>query len=226
MEIADQRLLWDRQHAVRGAIVEGNSDLRFKPNDTAVIFARLLPPGSRILEIGSANGRDARYWASLGYEVVALDFSQIALNQLREIGQKQGVMEKIFPVVWDIKVGHLPFNRESYFDAFYARSALHVDDTTMMQLADNLDKLLSDKSILLIEGKGPNDEKILRSRKQKNGIAIDDMEGGHVRRIWTLEFLRSMCDRFGWDIVQLSETQEEWIGVPAMFMRLIASKNK
>ena len=223
-ELTCQRTLWENQHATRGAEVECGSSLRFTPNDTAVKFAEFLPQSSRILEVGSANGRDARYWATLGHKVVATDFSLTALKQLKELGYEQGVMDSISPVVWDINVGRLPIDRCSSINAFYARSALHVCDSVMMQLASHLNKILSPNGIVLIEGKGPNDKKIARSCKRGNGTAVDHEEGGHLRRIWTTKFTKEMCSKFGWSIIHLTDEQEEWQGVPATFMRLIAKK--
>ncbi|MCK4718701.1 MAG: class I SAM-dependent methyltransferase, partial [Thermoplasmata archaeon] len=36
-------------------------------------YASLLPPGSRVLDIGSGNGRNAIYLASLGHKVIGVD---------------------------------------------------------------------------------------------------------------------------------------------------------
>lgn len=220
----NQRLLWENQHATRGNKHECGSSLRFTPNDTAVKFAEFLPSNSRILEIGSANGRDARYWAALGHHVVATDFSLTALKQLKGIGCEQGVMNNISLVIWDICIGKLPINQKASINAFYARSALHVDDSVMMQIANQIEEILSPNGYILIEGKNVNDHKIVRSHKKGNGIAIDHEEGGHMRRIWTTEFTKVMCDKLGWSIVELTDQKEEWQGVPATFLRLIARK--
>lgn len=219
----DQRILWDRQHSTRGVDLECKS-LRYTPNDTAVTFAQHLLPNSKILEVGSANGRDARYWATLGHTIIASDFSLIALKQLTEIGLEQCVMGSVTPVVWDVCVGRLPVDTKDSIDAFYARSALHINDKTMMEIAKHLNKILISGGSILIEGKSTNDKKIIRSHKPGNGIAIDHEEDGHVRRIWTFEFVQSMCDKFNWNIVYLNEVREEEIHSSAKFMRLIAKK--
>lgn len=207
-----------------GVILECSTGMRHTPNAAAVTLAEYLSPCSRIIEIGSANGRDARYWASLGHQVTAVDFSLTALRQLKEIALDQGVMGNIRPLVWDISVGHLPVTVACQVDAFYARSALHVDDDSMMQIAGHIESVLTPNGIILIEGKGPGDKKIVRSEKYPNGLAIDHVEGGHVRRVWTSEFARMMCNRFNWQVVDLTDLHEEWQGVPANFMRLIARK--
>lgn len=220
----NQRSLWEIQHATRGAVLECGSGLRYTPNDTALAFARRLTSRSRVLEVGSANGRDARHWAAEGHQVIATDFSLTAMKQLRSIAQEQGVMQNIWPVVWDINVGHLPIEGASSIDAFYARSALHVTDSTMTQVAASVNAALVPKGWILIEGKGPSDKKIARSYNNEDGTAVDADEGGHMRRIWTPQFTEQMCHQFGWDIVELTDQKEEWQGVPASFMRLLARK--
>ena len=95
----------------RGAELECGNSLRFTPNDTAVVFAEHLPCSAKILEVGCANGRDARYWASLGHSVIATDFSSIALEQLNAISCEQGVSERITPILWDVGGGWIASRR-------------------------------------------------------------------------------------------------------------------
>lgn len=121
--------------------------------------------------------------------------------------------------------GGLPVEDSASINAFYARSALHVDDCTMLKLADHLNRILVPSGLILIEGKGPNDKKIKRSRHVGNGTAIDDEEGGHLRRIWTTKFTTDMCHKFSWNILELIDVEEEWQNTSATFMRLIAQKS-
>lgn len=222
--LASQKLLWDRQHASRGQRHEGSDALRFTPNPTAVIFHELLPQSAKVLEIGCANGRDARYWASQGHDVTAIDFSHTALTQMHETAREQGVAHKIQPIMWDIQEGYLPLSGEEHFDGFYARSALHVDDETMTTLAAHINKLLKPDGIILIEGKGPNDTKIKRSRRLQGSIAVDEEENNHLRRVWTCESLIELCAQNNWRIHQVQEIEEVWEGTSASFVRLIAKK--
>lgn len=49
-------------------------------------FAALLKDGATIFEIGSAGGRDARYFASKGFDVVCTDVIPVALQKLAREG--------------------------------------------------------------------------------------------------------------------------------------------
>lgn len=213
------------QHASRGVSLECSPDFKFTPNQSAVEFSNLLKPQSAILEVGSANGRDARFWASQGHMVIATDFSEVAMQQLTQIAIEQGISEFITPILWDISQGRLPPSLlTNIVDGFYARSALHIGDTQMYDLAFALDKILKPGGIVFIEGKGPNDEKVARSEKVGRHLAVDNCEGGHLRRVWTCRFSKQLCSTLKWDILDLSDRREKWNGTPATFMRLIARK--
>lgn len=228
VKIPDQRALWNRQHACRGATIEGAAGLKNTPNTTAINFAKHLGKEASIFEVGCANGRDARYWARLGHFVAALDFSYVALAQLNFLARQQAVNEQIATILWDISQGTLPLTQlPTLIDAFYARSALHINDDAMANLGYELNAVLKPGGVICIEGKGPMDTKIVRSEVVEQNLVIDHEEGGHLRRIWTTEFAKDLCSQFGWRILALEENIELWNGTAANFMRLTArTKNK
>ena len=224
--IPDQQSLCDRQHEQRGTSGLEVGALRDTPNDSAVEFETFLPQHSIILEVGSAKGRDARYWAQNGHSVICLDFSPKALEQLAEIATQQGVRTSVFLFQHDITSGELPIQLipPDLLDGFYARSALHVDDETMLKLATQIDASVKPGGIILIEGKGEDDEKIQRSERLGNGLAVDRHERGHVRRIWTQQFIERMCEANSWTIEQLLRVIDTTHGQTSAFARLIARK--
>ncbi|QQS19443.1 class I SAM-dependent methyltransferase [Candidatus Saccharibacteria bacterium] len=188
------------------------------------MFNGLLPPKSTIAELGSANGRDARYWAQFGgHTVHCLDFSQVALDQLVMHAVRQGVADLIKPWHFDANSGRLPKEVDS-FDGFYARSALHVDDATLMALLADVDSRLRPQGVVFIEGKSTHDTKIARSINLGNGLAVDPEENGHLRRIWSPETLQQICRIFGWISLNQDTIKEKWAGTDATFLRLVATK--
>lgn len=221
--IPDQASLWDRQHSRRGSTGPEATTLRDTPNHGAKLLASHLPNPATILEIGPGNGRDARFLASQGHRVICADISSVALEQLMQLAVEQGVSSFLTPVCHDVSTGELPTD-ESVFDAFYARSALHIDDQTMSTFAGKLNKRLVKGGIILIEGKGLNDPKIGRSIQIGHGLALDHWENGHLRRIWTHEFMEQMCLDNDWDIIKLEEYREAIGDGSAVFNRLIARK--
>ncbi len=224
LELAvNQQALWDNQHTLRGSEdgLEGG-DIVDVPNESAVTFSNLLAPVSTIVEVGSANGRDARFWAAMGHNVHCLDFSQVALDQLAGHAKRQKLSERINPLHFDANSGSLPPEVGGNIDGFYARSALHVDDVTLMSLLGDVAERLRPRGVVLIEGKGPCDTKIARSIPLGDGLVVDPDEDGHLRRVWTPEAHGRICEAFGWTALQQETIGEEWVGTDATFLRLVA----
>jgi len=220
--IPNQRLLWEKQHAIRGLNGHEAGALCYEPNDAAVILASVLNPGSRILEYGSANGRDARWWASLGLYVDCVDFSEEALRQLMCLAQEQNVDQQLFLHWHDIANGTLPPNLSptKKFHAFYARSALHMADQPLYRLMDQVTKRILRNGLIVIEGKGQNDRKIARSQGIGNGLVCD--LDGHLRRVWTEESMEQLAVTNGWRILGLDEQHEQASYGCNSMLRLIA----
>src|SRR5690349_7648310 len=122
-KIESQQNFWNAQHQKRGTVGLEGKDFISKPNNTAVEYAAYLPKNARILELGCANGRDARWLAELGHHIVAVDFAQVALDQMMQIAQQQKVSTNIFPLLHDFSSGNLPSLPLESFDGFYARSS-------------------------------------------------------------------------------------------------------
>lgn len=61
-----------------------------KPNDFLVSMVGAIPPG-RVLCLAEGEGRNAVFLASRGYEVVAVDSSEVGLEKTRQLAEAQGV---------------------------------------------------------------------------------------------------------------------------------------
>ncbi len=216
-----QQFFWDKQHKDRGIQGHEGNDLKFTPNSLAVELQNILPPSSNILEIGCANGRDARFFAMHGHTVVGIDISKVALTQMMNLAKQQGCDTHITPIHHDISQG-LPTLRALSFDCFYARSSLHIDNEQMLSLAKMLNFLLKDFGFIAIEGKGEDDLSIKQSEVLADNLVVDWTEGGHLRRIWTNEFCASLAQLCSLEIVTLKEIKDELF--EKYFLRFIAKK--
>lgn len=79
-------------------------------------FENNLKPGCRIMDLGCGSGRDSRYFAGKGYEVVAVDPSLAMCVKTNEIAEV---------ITYNLKAEELFFEDE--FDAVWAcASLLHV----------------------------------------------------------------------------------------------------
>ena len=79
-----RRALWDERHAAREPIESP------EPDPTLVDEIGSLRPG-RALDLGSGDGRNAIWLASQGWQVTAVDFSQVALDRGRALATARGV---------------------------------------------------------------------------------------------------------------------------------------
>ncbi|GAC1538203.1 MAG: class I SAM-dependent methyltransferase [Candidatus Velthaea sp.] len=107
-----------------------------EPSDSAQTAAqaitRLGVAHPHVLDLGSGTGRDALFFAQRDMHVVALDFSAVALDELRTKAQSCGISRPIRVVRHDVREP-LPFSAAT-FDACYAHM-LFCMDFTLAELA-------------------------------------------------------------------------------------------
>src|SRR5579884_171496 len=111
----DQQQHWEGIYRSDRQGAEANT-----PTEFAAEVLSLLPRGTTIVELGCGKGNDAAYFAQHGYSVLAIDFSQTAIQQNRE--RYRHLPTLTFQVA---NIGQ-PFPWESSsFGAVYARLSLH-----------------------------------------------------------------------------------------------------
>ena len=94
-----------------------NPHFGLTPSPWIVRFAPLVASGARVLDLASGHGRQARYFASRGARVLAVDRDAAALATL---GDAPGIETRVF----DLEAGAWPFAAER-FDAIVAVHYLH-----------------------------------------------------------------------------------------------------
>ncbi len=86
-----------------------------QPSDELVRFAAKLASGSRVLDLGCGEGRQALYLAKLGHDVSAIDISVAGITKLRQWAAAEAVAVRAevcdmrdyaFAVVFDLIVCH------------------------------------------------------------------------------------------------------------------------
>ncbi|MEK7078949.1 MAG: class I SAM-dependent methyltransferase [Patescibacteria group bacterium] len=121
-----QQEYWDEQHKKRE---EEHREIENEPNEFAKNCLKYIKPSGKVLEIGVANGRDARYFARVNQnKVVGVDISTEAIRQLINVAVTDGTIDRILPVIADAREVPGLLGDQEYYDAFYSRSALHLDD--------------------------------------------------------------------------------------------------
>lgn len=95
-----------------------------RPSEPGVYAAEVFNADGvqRVLELAAGHGRDTLYFAGQGFTVVATDFSDVAVAQLRRSAQARGVSARVQPIVHDLRQ-HLPVKTGS-IDGAFAHMAL------------------------------------------------------------------------------------------------------
>ncbi|PKL64203.1 MAG: class I SAM-dependent methyltransferase [Methanomicrobiales archaeon HGW-Methanomicrobiales-3] len=124
--MTDDRTIWDgayqRRRQIYGGVAPGIPEMQ---------------PGARVLELGCGNGKNTLPLLVQGYEVVALDFSRVAVSAARAGLPATG---KGHAVLADAR--HLPF-RSGSFDAVTARHIIgHMPRAGREAIAEEIVRVL------------------------------------------------------------------------------------
>ena len=140
----NSRLVWDARFFVLDA---RNLSPRYDPWIGAWLNLPLnqpgRKPGERVLDLGCGTGRDSRYMAGMGYDVVSLDLSREALRICRQVAPQAAQLQV------DIQNG-LPF-RDGSFKCILANLSLHYFDWPVTEgIAEEIKRCLKSDGILLV----------------------------------------------------------------------------
>lgn len=216
----DQRNLWEAQHEDRK---DESRQLEGTPNLFAKRCVELLPDDALVLEVGAANGRDARFFArEKNARVMATDFAFSAMHQLKEASERDGTADKVAPIVADVRA--LPLNEPNSIDAVYSRSALHITDEELDNFFNECTRLLKNDGLIMIEGKTEEDPKIVASKETsphlyKNGSS-------HLRRLWNESIINDLIAKHSLLLVEMNKTTEVWNQIETKFINFIAQKQQ
>lgn len=160
------------------------------------VLAR-VPRGGRVLELGSALGRDADYIESHGYSVERTDAVQTFVNYL----QKQGHSARLLDVVHDELGGP--------YDMVFANAVLlHLTNEETQAALHKARNSLSEDGILAFSVKPGEGEEWSES---KMGVA-------RYYNYWTAEGLGGLLINEGYQIIDLFEGCSQPDNTPRLFV--------
>lgn len=149
-------------------------------------FEKYLIPGCRILDLGCGSGRDSRYFAEKGYDVVAIDPSAAMCEKAKNI---------VNVPVYRMKAKDISFDSE--FDAVWAcASLLHVSRLNMQQTLCRVRNALKRGGVLYASWKYGDNERYVNGRFFSDYIEddmkalIDCILGLSLIEMWTTEDVR------------------------------------
>ena len=145
---------------------------------------KYFPKGARILELGCGQGQDSKYFANLGFEVTATDFSQFALDQIRD--------ERISKQRVNLS-NKLPFENNS-FDIIYSHLTLHYFDKERTQsLFDEIYDILKPGGIFATFNNTMDDPEVLNSTLIEEGLYMTPV--GIQKRFFTTDSLAKFTSK-------------------------------
>lgn len=157
-------------------------------------FLAKLPPNAKILEVGSATGRDARYFRSQGFDVTCTDVIPQALLKLQEEGFKTFTYDFRNPPKSDWL--------ES-FDGYFANGVfVHASQEIFEDNLKNISKIVHKGGIIGISLKiGEGEE-----------ISHEKVDAPRYFKYYTEEKLKQIISQYSLEILDLVYTHGgKWI---------------
>jgi len=159
-------------------------------------FASNIPEGGAILEIGSASGRDARYFAAKGFKVVCTDIIPEALQKLSDEGFETA----------EFDFRNAP--KEEWagkFDGFFANAVLlHAPPDVFENALKNVAVVLKQNGLAAFSLKTGEGEE----------ITLEKMDAPRYFRYHTEVEIREILSKLPFEIISLSHAdQDKWLHV-------------
>jgi len=151
-----------------------------------------------------------------------VDISTEAIRQLINAAVKDGTIGNILPIIAEASEVPELLGDQEYYDAFYARSSLHLDDDKIIPFLQYLIFHLNKDGVIMIEGKPKEDFKIERS-VEVNKNCYEDVDG-HIRRVWSEDDIKSLCDSSNLEIIEMGRTSETIQEKETKFIHFVAKK--
>lgn len=158
-------------------------------------FLELLPPGAKVLEIGSAHGRDARYFRERGFDVTCSDIMKDALVELENDGFKTFYFDLLEQVPEDL----------GNYDGIFADAVLHhfsPEDTKT--ILGKLYSAVKKDAIFVFDMKAGEGEVVEK----------EVMNGERYFKLWTKKEVSTFIENTSWKLISAElSTDGKWIEV-------------
>jgi SAM-dependent methyltransferase len=185
---------------------ERGGDLPSDVESAMARFVRIVPPGSRVLEIGSGSGRDALALERAGLSVRRTDITPAFVELLRAAGHEADQLDPLHDDLAD------PVAPGTTYDGVWAdASLLHVD-------REDLPTVLARLALATRPGGG-----LFMSVKEGDGedwSIHGNVTAPRFFTFWRDEPLRSAAEAAGWSVRDVARTDgrdgERWLAVLAL----------
>lgn len=159
-------------------------------------FASHIPKNGVILEIGSASGRDARYFSAKGFKVLCTDIIPEALQKLSDEGFETAQ--------FDFRDKPKP-EWTGKFDGFFANAVLlHAPPDVFENALRNVAVVLKESGVAAFSLKTGEGEE----------ITLEKMDAPRYFRYHTEQEIRQILSRLSFEIIRISHADNgKWLHV-------------
>ncbi|BBX75254.1 class I SAM-dependent methyltransferase [Mycobacterium shinjukuense] len=189
------------------------------PSEPAVYAAEVFKADGvgRVLELAAGQGRDTLYLAHRGFAVVATDFSDVAVAELRRTAQVQGVAARVRTIVHDLRAP-LPV-RTGSMDGAFAHMALCMALSTneIHSLVDEVRRVLKPGGKFIYTVRHTGDAHYGAGRAHGDNIFEC---GGFAVHFFSRELVESLAA--GWILEDVHDFEEGEL--PRRLWRVTATK--
>lgn len=185
----------------------------------AYISEKYLQNTGQLIELGCGNGRDARYFASLGLGVVAVDICSPEIEVLSDSNTRDNLKFEAGDFT------RLPESNSRY-DYVYSRFTLHsVDAEGQKRAIEWSSRSLKEGGLLCVETRGQKNE-LYRMGKPVEGEPNAFIYEDHYRRFEDFEVLQQQIESSGLKILEAAEDKgfAPFGDTDYHFVRVIAQK--
>ena len=175
------------------AFIEGtrNADM----SEQYGYFLKYLSPGCRVLDLGCGGARDSAYFSSLGFEVSAVEGSEVLCKR---VAANYGIEARC------IQFEALSFAAE--FDAVWAcASLLHVKKADMTKVMQKVSDALKPGGVLYASFKYGRDERV------SNGRFFNDYTEQELAALLTPENQLTLLEYWITEDVRPDRRGERWL---------------
>lgn len=176
---------------------------------------------AKILEVGCGQGRDALYFAQLGYDVDAFDISKNAIDFINKINNDLG-LDNLNAITHDIQ-NRFPYKPES-FDFVYSNLTLQFFELQKLDdIFNNISNTLKKDSLFLFSTKKEGD-KYYNFGKKINDYAFENK--GIIRYFYPYTELKNLLSKY-FDIITFdSDEHVNLDNTTSVWWKILLKKSK
>ena len=205
----DQKGLWDKAHEEGEINHYSNTPTKF-----AEEVLKIIPPSSKILELGCGVGNDSIDFATACHQVVATDFSEVAIKKNAErFEDVDNLSFKTLDMSQPFGLGN------NQFDVIYARLSLHYfTDKITRNIFSEIHKALKSDGYLCFLCKSINDPLYGKGVElEKDMFELD----GHVRHFFSQDYAASLLEK-NFKIEKMESGNDKFYGSNSAYIKAIA----